>query len=438
MNTIKISDREALAIKRSLDWFEANTKVNPEGSIVKSSNDRFTYNSAIEVLNHCVPIDENIPERTRRKIIFATLIRWLKYRKYRKIKNVFKSFIAALQVEIRYFERRKSNFQVLMFLNINRHSLKELMKIKIMGDTMQFIDWEELNKFDIDKFINEIAFFDIRNAVLMDIGGNQPIFDRMKFSPILFKSNTYGPEAAIELAEDIVDVLRLMFNIPSVVGSYISFRSLPKAISKILPSPVFGIFDEHGRFISPVYYTIEKFDYNQIWQIPIDRVDSIKFLLEKLESKPDPKSSWNFVLNTLIQYQRALDIELVEPAYLAMWQVIENGVGLGERIRLNRDIEKRILSFVELTPIQRDMLHMLIQNRNDLVHSGTYPKRGDEIFFILKLITDAVIRSLINLANTFDTTTEMRDYIKYHSLSKEELIRKTDVIKKIEEFRKST
>jgi hypothetical protein len=120
-----------------------------------------------------------------------------------------------------------------------------------------------------------------------------------------------------------------------------------------------------------------------------------------------------------------------------MWQVIENGVGLGQKLRLNRDIERRINALLDLNPIQRDMLRLLIQQRNDLVHSGLYQQHGDRIFFLLKSITDSVVRRLIMLADTFETIMEMRDFIKYQSLSDKELTRKKHVIEKIEVYRKN-
>lgn len=91
---------------------------------------------------------------------------------------------------------------------------------------------------------------------------------------------------------------------------------------------------------------------------------------------------------------------------------------------------------MELEPLFKDILHLLTKQRNDLVHSGIFPERGDDIFFILKIITDAVIRSLIHLTHHYPEIAELRDYIRFACLGDQDISRKKRVIEKIIESRK--
>ncbi len=83
------------------------------------------------------------------------------------------------------------------------------------------------------------------------------------------------------------------------------------------------------------------------------------------------------------------------------------------------------------------MIEIIIHKRNKLVHSGKFLEDGDRIFFILKLITDSIIRRFIYLGDRYPTLPELKDYVSFTSLGDGDLERKQTVICKINEERKS-
>ncbi len=308
--------------------------------------------------------------------------RWLKHKKYFEHPDPVTALHLAYDTELKILERKNSIYSILMFLNVDSTSINGIKSFSIIGDLLKFKDWNELKDFDIEKIWKEVGFHDRSNPILREIEENRFFPNSFNFSPIILEINTYSQEAAIEIANDRVDILRSIFNISVILGGFTYFRSQPKALSKILPSPIYAIFNERGH-LDNVYYTTEKYDYTRE-KIPEERKDSINYLLSIFATEPNPSSSLYFLLNIIRQYQKALDISLPQTAYLAMWQVLESSISMGDTINLNREIEARVSVLVELDPLIKDVLHVLTHQRNDLVHSGIFPERGDDLFFILK------------------------------------------------------
>ncbi len=428
----KIDKKTVEAIRRSIEWMVENSTTDDDGKIKTTVTLPFFF--ANELLNNYLPTDLSIPERTRRKAVFLALQRWMKHKKYSEDPDPVVALQHAYNTEIRILKRNCTTYTILMFLNVGSTSIDGFKSFSIIGDSLRFRKWNELTDLDIEETWKEVALKDRSNPILWDIGEDRPHPNISRFSPITLEVNTFGPEAAIEIASDRVDILRSIFNIPGTLGGFSYFRSLPKALSQILPSPIYAIYDENGQKVS-IYYTIEKYDYKDE-KIPTQRKESINYLLSLFTTKPQPSSSLYYLLNVIRQYQKALDISLPQTAYLAMWQVLENGISLGDTINLNREIEARVSVLVELEPLFKDILHLLTKQRNDLVHSGIFPERGDDIFFILKIITDAVIRSLIHLTHHYPEIAELRDYIRFACLGDQDISRKKRVIEKIIESRK--
>ncbi len=426
-----IPDKKINAIIKCLNHIE-NASISSDGKPSISIN--VLYYFAQEILNAYIPFDANIPERTKRRIVFSAVMRWLKYKKTRNHSLKLYSFQRAIETEIVRINKKLSKYSVLMFLNIDPHSITEFPNVEILGDTLTFISWEDVSAMDTKDLWQEVKIQNRDNPILWDIPDlMQPSPDIGKFTPILFEINTYGPEAAFEIAADRIDLLRVFLNLPSTLGGFTYFRSEPKALSEIPPTPIYVIFDQEGKRVT-FYFTIEKYDYKLV-KISSNRKSSVQYLLSKFVSKPISKSSWEYVLNILRQYQKALDASITEFAFLAMWQVFENSIGFEEEMIRNREIQSRVSVFVRLDPISIEILDILIDKRNKFVHSGKYLEDGDHLFFIMKLFTDSIVRSLISYSEKFKTISELREFVSFSSLGDDDLKRKLTVIEKIEEAR---
>lgn len=422
------------AILNCLNHIEENATISADGK--PSITMDILIDFAEEILSEYLPVSVNFPERTKKGIVFSAQMRWLKYKKTTNPEQKLNLFVRALKFEIANLEKRKSEYRVLMFLNVDTSTISEFAQVNLLGETLSLISWNDVHGMDTSDLWQEVKFQDRNNPLLWDIPDlNKPAPDVVLFTPFLFVTKTYGPEAAVEIASNRMDLFRAILNIPSSLGKYTYFRSQPKALSEILPSPIYVIFDEHGKKKS-VYYTIEKYEYKQK-KIPNDRISSIQFLLSKITIDHAANSTWNYLINILRLYQKAIDTTTTEAAFLTMWQVLENCIGLGEELTRNRDIQSRLSVFLQADPITLEMIDIIIEKRNKFVHSGKFLEDGDRIFFILKLITDSIIRRFIYLADRYPTLPELKDYVSFSSLGDSDLARKQAVIVKIAEERKS-
>lgn len=431
---IKFPENRKQVILNCLNYIEKKATISTDSKISIPLDILIQF--SLEILREYLLKSESFPETTKEHIVFSALKRWLKYKKTNNPEQKINLFVRALNYEIANLEKRNSEYRVLMFLNVDPATISKFAQVNLLGETLSLISWNDVKEMDTSGLWQEVKSQDRNNPLIRnkpDLNKTAP--DVGLFKPFLFVTKTYGPEAAVEIASNRMDLFRAILNIPSSLGEYTYFRSQPKALSEILPSPVYVIFDEHGEKKS-FYYTIEKYEYKQI-KIPNDRISSIQFLLSKITVDHAANSTWNHLINILRLYQKALDTATTEAAFLTMYQVLENCISLGEEPTRNRDIKSRTLVLLRADPITREMIDIIIDKRNKLVHSGKFLEDGDRLFFILKLITDSIIRSFIYLADLYPTLSELNDYLSFTSLGDGDLERKETIIGRIIEERKS-
>lgn len=432
MKMPSLENQKAASIIRCLKHIEENevSSGNGNSSIMVDALYFFTE----EIFREVVPGGQGFPERTWRGIISKAQFRWLKYKKTDSDKRKLSLFLQAIRVEIA--KAKKSHYLVLMFLNIDHQSIPDYKSVKILDNAIRFISWQEVSALDVKGLWEEFYYRDRKNQLVNKYGEDKkPLPDYMTFTPVLLETETWGPEAAVEIGSDCIDLVRAVFNIPYTLGGFTFFSSQPQALSKVLPSPAYVIFTDDGKRDS-VYYTIELFHYKKE-KIDQRKKISFDYLLSKISVPPPENSSWKYLLDVLRLYQKCLDISSTEIAFLTMWQVLEKSVCLGDEWTKNRDIQKRASVFVKMDPISLDMLNIVISQRNKFVHFGQYLEKGDAMFSNLKLITDAVIRSFIYLADQYPTLQELKEYVSLSTLGDSDLERKKYVIEKILSQRKN-
>lgn len=424
------------AIRKSLQWIKDNSTVDDEGSV--STTVSIPYYAAKEIIVRYSNIDESIPEGTCRRIVDSAVRRWLKYKKYRENSDLFSAFSQALQVEVRQFEKKREKLSVLMFLNIDRRDIEQIEPISVLGDNVPLKRWGQLSFLSTDELWKEVELLSRTNSVLQGRDQGDLLPKKSIFQPVLFDVETYGPEAAVAIAEDRLDILRAILNTSMVLGRFTYFRSEPKHLSAVLPSPIYGVFDSSGNLVWP-YYTIERYDYRKA-RIRDKQLSSAEHLLRIFSQPLEYPSTNHQVLGLLRLYQDALDITLPRQAYFAMWQVVESAVTFNKEGREGlspRDVVGRVstLTGQDPFPFFRDALRLLADLRNDLVHSGEFLERGDDALFMLKLVADTCIMRLLSLAKDFSTIEELKEYISLVSLGDSDLARKETVISLIQEYR---
>lgn len=419
------------AVQKGLEWIRDHSTIEDDGSV--ETTIEIPYYAAKEIITRYTRIDESIPERTQRRAVNLAIRRWFKYKKYRENDDLASAFLEALEVEIRQLKRERRFFHVLMFLNLDRSDIQDLEPISILGDKIILKQWNDLSPLKTDDLWQRIRSSDPSNPIWLQLGQYKRLPNTFDLLPVLLDVETYGPEAAVTVANDRLDVLRAILNMSALLGSFIYFRSEPKHLSAILPTPIYAIFDFSGNLVD-TYYTIERYDYKKT-RIQDTQLSNIKYLLPIFDHDLTYPDTEHHVLGLMRLYQAALDIGSPRLAYLPMWQVLESAVTFrGERLDTKK-IRSRVSNLFKIDPLFEDALKVLADLRNELAHSGEFLERGDDAFFTLKLFADECIRRLLALAKDFPTVHELRDYITYATLGDGVLARKKKVISSIQQHR---
>jgi len=426
-------DKKEIIIK-CLTLLEENSSLSSEGK------PRITlgiyYNFIKEIFLENIIFSNDLPERTRRKILHLSIFRWINYKKLDNPNQKIKLFINAINYEYKKAVNQIRKFSVLMFLNIDRDSIKEFWDISLLGESLKLISWNEVSKFDIHNLWERLNFQNNNNSILFkEIEITKASPDIFTFTPILYDVETFDSGAALEIASEKLDLFRAIINLSLVIHRYTYSRPEPIALSKILPSPIYIIFCDNK--IDNIYSPVDKYKYKKE-SVPNNKIDFIKSLSSKFEVTPQSKSTWNFLKNILLLYQNSLDIGSPEFTFLSIWQVLENSLTLNETSINNQQILSRLKQLINCDPYVLEMVEILINTRNKYVHKGNYLEEGDSLLFNLKIITDDVINHLIKLAEIYPSLPDLQEYFSLNSLGNTDLKRKTIVIDSILKTRNDT
>jgi len=426
-----ISENEFQIIKNSLSLIRSNTIKNSNNEIQISSG--INIDISFEILYSTLLKTKCEFERTRKNIIRKAVYRWIKYKLNKISDNIFYStFERALYCEYRIYHKFKtSKFNVLMFLNIDQSTISGLRKIKIFEDIFEFIPWSRISKMDTSNLWYEINYYDRNNPlVIHHIDNNHYCPDYSNFYPILASINATSADTAVDIANNKIDIIRAIFNINLLFGKYTIFKDRSSPNSKILPSPIYIVFNSNGKRDHQMYSGPGDYFYRKT---PIDAkyLQPIKKFLNKYRKAIIENSSWKFIFDILIQYQNALDFANVDHAFLGMWQVLENCIGFGERLEDNKVIQTRISNLIKPDQVTIQFLEICRNQRNEFVHKGKYINDIEKYLYILKILTDIVIKECVSIAYKFKTKNEMKEYITSLSLNDSELRYKRSAINKL-------
>jgi hypothetical protein len=423
------------AVNRALEWYKENTEIDDKGAL--KSEMTILHDAAFEVLVQFIAVDEEIAEETYRRIAKRAVFRWRRYKKYQRDSNMPAAFLHAVEVAQRKVLQKQRLFRVLMFLNVDCRPIQHLNPITILGDQISIKTWNDLSDLDTGDFWKRVLQVHRRRSRTLLLQGDRgkPIPKTMTFEPVLFEVEACGPEAAESIAEDRLKVFRSILNSSQLIGRFTYFRSEPKPLSKVLPSPFYGIFDALGNYVT-MYYTVEGFHYSKT-KLKEKQLEKIEYLLPIFAQDLRYPSTLYHVLRLLRLYQEALDILAPQHAYLAMWQVLESAVTFpGERIS-HSVIIRRVSCLLQIDPssLFKDVLKLVTRLRHDYVHSGEFLDRSDSIFFLLKLFVDECIRRLLTLADDFPTIHDLEEYFVNVSLGDAVLERRKKAVSTIQKYR---
>jgi len=419
---VNLDNKANKIVANSLRFVSENANIDDDGRV--SIELSIEYYAAFELLLSHIPDRINYPESIKRTVLFRALKRWVKYKKYRNNPDLEMALQEAFTKELDLLERKIKTFTVLMFINADYQTLERLGDFSAIDSTLRLKNWNELSELDMNEFWRQMKIEDKDGLILRNIESYQ-YPNQNNYTPITIDTLTYSHEAAVEIANKKIDLLRGFINTSLLIFEFTYHRSIPKALSKLLPTPIYGVFGYDKKFII-LYHTVEKYSYKK-FRIGENRVGFFRRLIEHYLSSADNELVIHLV-QVIQQYQKALDMNNQEIAYLAMWRVLEFGVSFGE---IGVDVEKRVKTLLRLPPVLKDALKLIGRQRNLMVHSGIFPSDSDKIFFILKEIVDHLIYKLIHLSHNYNSLSELKEYLALSSLGDNDLNRKQSVIERI-------
>ncbi len=427
---ISNENQKNLVIKRSIEYLvECSTENEHKIVSFMRSPD---INAAFEILIAYMDDEDQIPERTKRKAIYKAVRRFVKYEKYKNGKDPVRLFFRAYNIELRQIQKKRTNYFVLTFLNLDYQSVTNLSNLPIFDDSLRFCNWNNLSEFNICDLLKQLER-ENENQDLFIKSGEKLIPKTITFAPILFEIYTYDIEAAVDAANEKIDFLRAFINTSFSLLRYTYFRTKPKELSKVLPTPIYAVFNQDRKFIK-IYYTLGDYSYSAI-KIPKDRLKTIEYLMSIYSNLKNNNDLNSYLISILKQYQKALDMSNAEIAYLAMWRVLEYSVSLGEKDIKNHLIKSRTKTLINPNQIQKDVIEIVTDQRNLLVHSGVIPDDIDPIYFLLKNLVDQIIYHFVKLSHHFNSINELRQFLSYAELGNNDLEQRKQVIEKIIEAR---
>lgn len=411
-------------VERAIAWFLEN-------AYESAKDNRITWRISLssqlakEILVLYVDVSPDIPESTKRIATMKAIQRFFKYKTYRESTNPVRLYTRSLSIELARLNRKIRDFWVVMFVNLDRVSSELIGDQRIHGVDFEFWKWKNISRFDIGNMWDQTQYQLPASPLRKKISHDRSYTNQKDFCPLVSVHRTYDHGGAVSEAVRKVDLLRSAINLPRTSSFTIQLRSRPEPLSHLGPSPIYGIFNNEGRF-ETAYFTGYSHSYKRV-KIREDEIPSFSRIIEVLNSAPQ-SSYCQHVVDAMELYQSALDTDRPQQAFLRFWQTLE--VASAPDLRNPRQdlVKSRINGILNLQPRYLDALEMLTKLRNSLVHSGSFPDREDDILFALKPFADATMCRLIEYADRFNSLSEFQEYLSHMTLSDSTLDRRRRVI----------
>lgn len=377
---------------------------------------------ALELITEDLLGDESISDVTKRYCIRNAIERYLTYKKYSNPNVVVKLFQEACDVELRKLKRNISKYSILMFLNTNPITTGIYRDIKILGNTLHLMNWGEINYLDVNEAWKWLSNDRSQKNLLTVLDEFRSLPNPTYFLPVAMDIYAIDISTAIETAIEKFNLLRCFFNFPLFIDNNQQNQNSFRAMSKVKPSPYHLIFDDKGKFIK-VYSTIENYEYRTNYS-SVNQLEVLNHLLPQFKNSLSSKSSLEHFRIVLILYQKALDTNDFSASYLGFWRVLEKCVTFGKERISYENVIQRISHLCSFDTMIKDILNIIVDNRNKFVHLGEYPELAvdHKIYAITKLLAEHTMNELYKLVQLYPKRTQISKYLEFVGKEKSDLL----------------
>jgi len=430
MKTKRLKDKVLVAwntkqetlIKRYVDLLSRILKVNSKGNVETSEIAKLEV--YLKILAQNITIQEISDLETKRQLIFrATFTRFGKY----KSKDIH-TFRKALAAETnQYLARPVQKFKILFPLNVRPGEFDKFHSFSILNKKLLVRNWNYVQKhFEYSTLMTEVK-------------RHSPSYNTSLtsyFVPILITTEAQDYQQAFNKASRAFDLFRSLLNLQLKFGtSTMQFGGYPKPLGKIFPPPIYGIFDEHGKYVRFYYNTVRDYQYMHN-SIPDDRIVQVRKLASKILVPKSDDDTVSLNIEVLEKYGEALDTSEWRLSFLVLWQILEL-IALQSNEELSmKNVVNRINIIFGQNQLIRDLLSALYQTRNLLVHKGQFPsEQALREVNLLKYIVEPCMNFILSKTKYLPTKNSLNKYYEHAASNNADLAERERIISLIKKSR---
>lgn len=409
-------------IKRYVDLLSEILKVNSNGKVETSEITKLEV--YLKILAQNITIQEISDLETKRQLIFrATFTRFGKYKS--KDIHTFRKALAA--VTNQYLARPVQKFKILLPLNVRPGELDKFRSFSVLNKKLLVRNWNYVQKhFEYSTFMT-------------DVNRHLPSFKTSLtsyFVPVLITIETQDYQQAFNKANRAFDLLRSLLNLQLTFGtSTIQFGGYPKPLGKILPPPIYGIFDEHGKYMQFYYNTVRDYEYKHN-SIPDDRIVQVRKLASKILVPKSDDDTVSLNIEVLEKYGEALDTSEWRLSFLVLWQILESITLQSNEEFSMKTVVNRINIIFGQNQLIRDLLSALYQTRNLLVHKGHFPsEQGLREVNLLRYIVEPCMNFILSQTKYLPTKNSLNKFYEHAAANNADLAEREQIISLIKKSR---
>lgn len=327
-----------------------------------------------------------------------------------------------------YLNKPVSRYSILFPLHVTQFPENTYT---LLGNRLHISSWKRIRE---DHNLELESFWQAFTA--NDPNKELPFWLRARFTPILITSDNTNQIDAINSIEKTIDLFRTHLNMLYLFGvtRLFEFNSgFPKPLSKILPSPLYVVFNDKGHY-QDYYQNDLFFDYfvqgryktNSISQPEIQRVQNSLSFLNATHQKQE---TMDLMISALYKYGEALDAIDWRLAFLLLWQVLELVTFQASDQFNMKTVLARITTLLGSTRDNKDILNILHEARNRFVHEGIFPTESAyQLVDLLKEIVERVLYSLLTLSTDYPTKSSLSHFYEYSARSDSDLATRKETI----------
>lgn len=362
----------------------------------------------------------------KKRLVYKTVFRLKKYKK--QDIHVFRRSLAS---DVRkYLERPIQKYTILLPLHASSNNPPPIKQIEILGIRLLFSNWKYVReKLEFQRFLQDADLFLRRQNGRIDI--------ESRFIPVLVEVEARNGREGFDKASPAFDLMRAIFDLHHHYGTYNEqWGGYPRPLSKILPPPVYCVFQDSGEFDFFLYSTskLEEFQNNSI---SAQEIKYLRKLARNFRAVPKETETLSLIVEALQKYAQAHETDDWRLAFLLLWQILELiTLQTSEQFTM-KNVINRIGILLRHDPKATDLLLALYETRNDFVHLGNFPEeQGLQEVSLVKSIAERAINQVFSRAKKLPTKANLQRFYDHAGSNDTELSDRQKVISVILRERK--